>query len=190
MKKILVINGHPSKESYNYALSDSYIRGAKEGGADIRGINITDLPLEKYLRCTGKEAQCDEIKKSQDDITWAEHIVFIHPVWWSSFPGIMKTFIDLVFTPGFAYKYSPKNPIQEKLLGGRTAHIILTLNAPLWIYKFVFWSPSVVQLRDRVLAFAGIGPTRVTYVGPVIDSTEEKRKKYLEEVYLLGKKLA
>ncbi len=176
--------------SFNFALSDSYVRGAKESGAEIRVINITDLPLENYIRCCGKDPICDPILKAQEDITWAEHIVIIHPVWWSSFPGIMKTFIDLVFTPGFGYKYSPRNPIPKKLLKGRTAHIILTLNAPIWLYRFVFWSPSVVQLKTRVLAFSGIGPTRVTYIGPVIDSTEEQRKAFLERLYVLGKKLA
>lgn len=190
MKKILVINGHPSKESFNYALSDNYIRGAKESGAEIRVINITDLPLENSLRCCGREPMLDGIKNAQEDILWANHIVFFHPVWWSSVPAIMKCFIDLVFTPGFGYKYSPRNPIPKRLLVGRTARIILTLNAPIWMYRFLFWSPSVRQLKTMVLTFCGIGPTGVTYIGPIIDSTEEQRKGFLNRVYLLGKKLA
>lgn len=190
MKKILVVNGHPNKGSFNYALSESYIRGAEEAGTEIRKIYVTDLPLENSIRCCGKEPMIDEIKNAQADILWAEHVVFFHPVWWSGFPAIFKCFLDMTFTPGFGYKYSPKNPIPKKLLGGRTAHIVLTLNTPIWIYRFVFGAPSVRQLKSRVLSFCGIKTTQVTYVGPIIDSTEEQRKKFLDRVYLLGKKLA
>lgn len=50
MKKILVINGHPKKSSFNNALYESYIKGAIEVGAEVRKIFVADLPLEKYLR--------------------------------------------------------------------------------------------------------------------------------------------
>lgn len=189
MKKILAINGHPNKNSFNNALFENYIKGAEESGADVRKINVTDLPLENSLRACGTEPISDEIKKVQADILWAEHIVFFHPVWWASFPAIFKCFIDQVFTAGFAYKYSKGNPIPAKLLKGRTAHIILTLNTPIFVYRYIFGSPSVRQLKNRVLSFCGIGPTKATYIGPLVDSTEEQRKKFLNKVYLLGKSL-
>jgi len=41
-------------------------------------------------------------KKYQDKISWADKIVFIHPMWWYIMPAILKNFIDQVFTSGFA----------------------------------------------------------------------------------------
>ena len=40
MRNILIINGHPDKESYNYALSEAYKIGAKSSGAEVKVINI------------------------------------------------------------------------------------------------------------------------------------------------------
>ena len=50
MKKILIINGHPEKNSYSYALSAAYIEGAtKNNNAEISIINIADLQFNPNL---------------------------------------------------------------------------------------------------------------------------------------------
>jgi NAD(P)H dehydrogenase (quinone) len=36
MKKILIINGHPDKESFNFALAEAYKKGAIASGAEMR----------------------------------------------------------------------------------------------------------------------------------------------------------
>ncbi len=43
MKQVLIINGHPDKQNYNYALSEAYIKGASKSEAVITQINIADL---------------------------------------------------------------------------------------------------------------------------------------------------
>jgi putative NADPH-quinone reductase len=30
MKQVLIINGHPDKQSFNYAVSDAYLKGASK----------------------------------------------------------------------------------------------------------------------------------------------------------------
>ena len=42
MKKIVIINGHPDKESFNYALSEAYKNGANKTDANITEINISE----------------------------------------------------------------------------------------------------------------------------------------------------
>ena len=50
MKKILIINGHPEKSSYSYALSASSFEGAtKNNNAEISIINIADLQFNPNL---------------------------------------------------------------------------------------------------------------------------------------------
>jgi putative NADPH-quinone reductase len=192
MKKILLINGHPKKESFNKALFEEYKKGAKESGAEVRELHIVNLPLENYLRYdhfSGKEVG-NEIIKAQEDIIWAEHVVFVHPVWWGGVPAMLKIFVDMVFASGFAFRYTGKGSETEKLLKGRTAHIITTLDTPQFIYKYFFGAPSVNQLKSRTLEFCGITPVKVSYFGPIQSSTEEIRKKFLSDVYALGKNLA
>lgn len=192
MKKILVINGHPKKISFSSAIVEQYVKGVKEGGAELREINVADLPIENYLRYDHFSGipVGTEIKDSQNDITWAEHIVFVHPVWWGSMPAILKCFIDMVFASGFAFRYKAGSAMPEKLLKGKTARIITTMDTPYFIYKYLFGAPSINQLKSRTLEFCGISPVKVSHFGPVQSSTEEKRNKFLNEVFELGKKLS
>jgi len=46
-----------------------------------------------------------EMAKYRDLITWADHLIFIFPIWWSGMPAILKGFIDRVFAADFAYSY-------------------------------------------------------------------------------------
>ena len=43
MKKILIINGHPDKESFYFALAESYKKGADSSGADCKLVHLIDL---------------------------------------------------------------------------------------------------------------------------------------------------
>ena len=49
-RKILIINGHPDKESFNYGLSDAYKKGAISSGAEIKEINIRELNFNPNLQ--------------------------------------------------------------------------------------------------------------------------------------------
>jgi putative NADPH-quinone reductase len=40
MKQVLIINGHPDKESYNYAVSEAFLKGASKTNAILIEINI------------------------------------------------------------------------------------------------------------------------------------------------------
>jgi putative NADPH-quinone reductase len=62
-------------------------------------------------------------------------LVWIHPVWWGGLPAITKGFIDRLFLPGMAYKYRDNSILWDKLLKGKTARIITTLDQPGWYYR-------------------------------------------------------
>jgi len=48
--KILLINGHPDKESYNHALAISSKKGAMNSGAEVQEINIGELTFNPNLK--------------------------------------------------------------------------------------------------------------------------------------------
>ncbi len=110
MKKILIINGHPNRNSFNFGLSASYKKGAIAAGADIKEIVIRDLNFNPnlqfgYQKRTELEA---DLLDAWEKIKWAEHLVWIHPVWWGGLPAISKGFIDRLFLSGFAFSVSSK----------------------------------------------------------------------------------
>jgi len=191
MKKIALINGHPNQESFNFTLAEAYKKGAEKSGAEIKEIIIRDLDFNPNLEF-GYQKRIDlepDLIKAWEIIQWADHLVWIHPVWWGGLPAITKGFIDRLFLPGLAFKYRENSVWWDKLLTGKTAHIITTLDQPSWYYRIFYGRPSINQLKKSTLEFCGIKPVKVTYIGIIKNSKEEQRKKWIEKVYSLGEKL-
>lgn len=191
MKKIAIINGHPNKESFNSGVAEAYKNGAIEAGAEIKEIRIADLNFNPNLQF-GYQKRMNlepDLLNAWETIQWADHLVWIHPVWWGGLPALMKGFIDRLFLSGLAYKYRENSLWWDKLLKGKTAHIITTIDQPGWYYRLVYGRPSVNQLKKSILEFCGIKPVKVTYLGIVRTSTEEQRKIWLKKVRVLGQKL-
>ncbi|MCR4031330.1 MULTISPECIES: NAD(P)H-dependent oxidoreductase [Flavobacterium] len=188
MKKILIINGHPNAESFNFGIAESYKNGALASGNQVETIIIADLKFNPNLQF-GYQKRTElepDLLESWEKIKRADHLVWIHPVWWGGLPAITKGFIDRLFLPGMAFQYRDNSVWWDKLLKGKTAHIITTLDQPGWYYRLLFGRPSVNQLKKSTLEFCGIKPVKVSYIGIIKGSTEEQRKKWLEKVYDFG----
>jgi len=189
MKKILIINGHPNKKSFNFGVAESYKNGALQNiKAEIKEIVIADLHFNPNLEFGYQERTELEpdLLDAWEKIKWADHLVWIHPVWWGGLPAITKGFIDRLFLPGFAFQPRENSIFWDKLLKGKTARIITTLDQPGWYYWLMTGRPSVNQLKKATLEFCGIKPVKVTYIGIVKTSNENLRNKWLQKVEKLG----
>lgn len=190
MKRILIINGHPDKESLCFALAAIYKKGADTTGASCAVINLIDLdfnPTLTYGYRKVSELEPDLIK-AQQALSSADHLVFVYPTWWGTYPALLKGFFDRVFLPGFAFKYHKDNPFWDKLLTGKTARIITTMDAPAWYYFLMYRSPGHNSLKRAILEFCGIKPVKITAFAPIKSSDDKKRKKWLDEVSELGRR--
>jgi len=184
MKKVLIINGHPDAGSFCNALAESYKKGSIAAGNEVVLLNIRELNFNINLAAGYREKSEMEkdLLEAQQNITWANHIVVIHPVWWGSVPALLKGFFDRVLLPGFAFKYRENSPMWDKLLKGRTGHVIYTSDTPIFFYKLVFLAPSVNMVKRRVLQFCGITPVSVTGIGPIRKSTPQFREDWLRKI--------
>lgn len=191
MKKIAIINGHPNKNSFNFGIAEAYKAGAVESGAEVKEIVIRDLNFNPNLQF-GYQKRMElepDLMKAWEIIQWADHLVWVHPVWWGGFPALMKGFIDRLFLPGLAYKYRENSVWWDKLLKGKTAHIITTLDQPGWYYRLFFGRPSVNQLKKSILEYCGVKPVKITYIGIIRNSKDEQRVQWLRKVKELGRNL-
>ncbi|WP_298504217.1 NAD(P)H-dependent oxidoreductase [uncultured Maribacter sp.] len=188
MKKILIINGHPDKESYSFGLSEAYKKGAEKSNAEIKEINIRELTFNPNLQFGYRKRTELEpnLLDAQDKIKWADHIVWVYPVWWSSIPAMMKGFLDRILLPGFAFKKRENSLLSDKCLTGKSARIICTMDQPTWFYKLVYRSPSHNAIKKGTLHYIGVKKVRITAIGPIRLSTEEFRVKWLNKVEKLG----
>ncbi|MGC5744047.1 NAD(P)H-dependent oxidoreductase [Chryseobacterium sp. NFX27] len=190
MKKIAIINGHPNKNSFNFGMAEAYRKGAEQSGAEVREIVIAELEFDPALHF-GYQKRMElepDLLKAWEIIQWADHLVWIHPVWWGGLPALMKGFIDRLFLPGFAYRYRENSVWWDKLLKGKTAHIITTLDQPGWYYRLFYGRPSINQLKKSTLEFCGVKPVKVTYIGIIRNSTEAQRDGWLQKVRESGRR--
>ncbi|HRH58770.1 MAG TPA: NAD(P)H-dependent oxidoreductase, partial [Chitinophagales bacterium] len=165
-------------------------KGAKRAGLEIKVIHICDLNFNPNLQY-GYQKRTDleqDLLDAQEMIKWANHLVWVYPVWWASYPAIMKGFLDRTFLPGFAFAKRENSVWWDKLLINKSARIISTLDQPSWYYWLVYRQPSTNAMKKLTLEFCGIKPVRVTTIGPIRLSKESYRKNWLEKIETLGYK--
>jgi putative NADPH-quinone reductase len=191
MKNIIVINGHPDKQSFCGELAIKYSEGAKKSGTDCKLINLIDLefdPILKYGYKKRTELEPD-LLKIQEEIKNADHLVFVYPNWWGTFPALLKGFIDRVFLPKFAFSYREDSLLWDKLLTNKTARLLVTMDTPKWYYSFIYGKPGHNSMKKSILNFCGIKPVKITSFGPIKNSNNNKRKLWLEKAERLGEQL-
>ncbi|MDD4971417.1 MAG: NAD(P)H-dependent oxidoreductase [Paludibacter sp.] len=187
-----MLNGHPDKESFCLALALSYKAGADMTGADCKLVNLFDLNFNPILM-NGYRQRTDlepDLSIIQQAILDADHLVFVYPTWWGTCPALLKGLIDRVFLPGFAFKYRDNSLFWDKLLKGKTARLIVTMDTPTWYYSFIYRSPGHNSMKKSILEFCGIKPVKITTFGPVKTSDDKKRNNWLFLSEKLGKKEA
>jgi len=187
-KRVLVILGHPSTDSFCAALAERYVETAIGAGQDVRVLHLAALCFDPVLHEGYKQIQPLEpdLLKAQADITWAEHLVLVFPVWWGGVPALLKGFLDRILLPGFAFSYRKGKAFPEKLLLGRSAYLLVTMDTPPWYYKWVYRMPALHQMRKTTLAFCGIKPVATLTFGPILDSTAKQRDNWLGQARKLA----
>ncbi len=101
-KNILIISASPREQGNSDILCDEFMRGAKESGHDVEKIRLADQAINYCTGCcacisgAGSCAQNDDMNDIYKKILDADVIVLASPVYFRSFNGQMKTFIDRV----------------------------------------------------------------------------------------------
>lgn len=188
---VLIINGHPGKKTFNHALADAFIKGAEKTKVTLKTLDVNNMNLSLGITSYDTDKSVPEnIKKAQDLISWANHVVWVYPTWWADTPAMLKAFFEQVFVSGFAFKYlkSDKFVKWDKYLKGKTSLIISTMDSPPWFYRYFVGDPAYKILKYN-LKFCGFKSVKRVYFGSVKISTEKQRKKWLLKAEQLGSKL-
>jgi putative NADPH-quinone reductase len=180
-KRILVILGHPSSDSFCGALAERYAQSALRAGHEVRQLFLGAMDFDPVLREGYQQVQPleSDLRHAQADILWAEHLTLVYPIWWGGVPALLKGFFDRVFLPGFAFQYRKGKAFPDKLLHGRSAHLLVTMDTPPWYYRWVYRMPGLHQMRKTTLAFCGIEPQRTLTFGPILGSSAGQRETWL-----------
>ncbi len=191
MKRICIIQGHPSASAdhYCHALAHGSACIDLQAGHEVRQIEVAnlDFPLLRERQDWQHDTPVKDILKAQSNVQWAEHLVIIYPMWLGALPALLKGFFEQLLRPGFAFDNYQQGAAHWRL-GGRSARTIITMGMPGLIYRWWYHAHTLRSLERNILRFVGIAPCRNTVIGMVESTTDRERKKWLEEIAQLGRK--
>lgn len=197
MVQIAVIVGNPFAGSLDHALAAAYTSAARDAGADVRVIDLADADFalsparRDELRVTGPDdidRLGPQVAAMIGTVEWADHLVFVYPVWWGTFPAVLKGFIDRVFLSGTAFRYGAQGPRWERLLRGRTARLMTTMDAPSVFNRIKYRRASENAMRNPLLWYVGIKTIGSDTFDRVRFSTPERRAGWLATAARLGER--
>jgi putative NADPH-quinone reductase len=190
-KHILIVQAHPdaSQPHFCHALAQSYAQAARAAGHEVRSVDVAalDFPLLRSKREWDTGALPPALAPVQDDILWAQHLVFFFPLWLGGMPALLKGFLEQVARPGFALGRSREGQLPAKLLAGRSARLVVTMGMPALVFRWFFLAHSLKALKRNILGFVGISPARDTLVGSVEGLTDATRSAWLRAMGELGR---
>lgn len=189
-RRILVIDGHPDGDHghFVHALATCYADAAEKAGHEVHRLLLAglDVPVlastEQWLHGEVPPS----LRAAQQDIAWAEQLVFFYPLWLGDMPALLKAFLEQVLRPGFAFRYRDGG-FPEKTLTGRSARIVVTMGMPAAIYRTWFRAHSLRSFGRNILAFVGIRPVRYTLIGG-IDGANRHAARHLRRMERLGER--
>jgi len=190
-RRILIVIGHPdpSPDRLCRGLAKAYAEGAEQSGHAVRQVDLAaiDFPMLRTMQEFEHGAVPDCLKEAAEAIIWAEHIVFVFPLWLGTMPALLKAFLEQVMRPGTAFAYPDKGGgFTRTLLRGRSARVVVTMGMPSFVYRLWFLSHGIAGMRRSVLRFAGISPVRETLFGMVAGSSDATRAKWIGQMRKLG----
>ncbi|MBH3440734.1 NAD(P)H-dependent oxidoreductase [Pseudomonas luteola] len=190
-KRVLVIQGSPKSESFCHALSAAYIQGARQHNHVVRELRLGELSFDPVLREGYDKSQIleEDLLEAQRLIHWAEHLLFVYPIWWGGLPALLSGFIERVFLPGFAFAYRDQIWGGEQLLSGRSADLIVTADSlPTPWKRLRGLSPHRLMMREALDVY-GIQIREHLEFAPIRASSEEQRLRWLQDVQRMGSNL-
>ncbi|WP_235890480.1 NAD(P)H-dependent oxidoreductase [Sandaracinobacter neustonicus] len=173
--QVLLIDGHPGSARLTSHLLDVYA-SALPPGCTITRIAVRDLVFDPVLHdgYAKRQAWEPDVRRVAEALLAADHLVIAFPMWWGAEPAPLSGLLSRVLLPGFAFAYHPKDPWWDRLLTGRSADLIVTMDTPpIWLW-FAFGNALLRRWRGQILQFVGLKPVRTFALGPVKQGGVEK----------------
>lgn len=139
----LIVTAHPEIKSFNFALRNIASRILESEGIDVQVSDLYQMPFPPVAGAADFKSYAYEtplqlmkaqvanklyggyssdIQEEQVKLNWADLITFQFPIWWGTYPAILKGWMERVLTYGFAYgsnkELQPKSAILTVTTGG------------------------------------------------------------------------
>tara|TARA_B110000971_G_scaffold221341_1_gene268074 strand:- start:5267 stop:5845 length:579 start_codon:yes stop_codon:yes gene_type:complete len=171
--KSLIVFAHPNPNSFNYALVAAVEKKLRARGDEVRKRDLYSADFNPVLDSQQlAEVQQgrvpSDVAEEQQEVVWADNLIFIYPLWWFDRPALLKGWFDRVFTNGFAFAYEA-GQLQGRL-GSKRVMIVITTGGS--EADFGADADQLCSSGTRAtLAFCGVDQIiqKVFYAVPAVD---------------------
>ncbi|MBM7711229.1 NAD(P)H-dependent oxidoreductase [Enterococcus xiangfangensis] len=163
--KALIIYSHPTGKPFSYnehILTEvQTILSRKQYEVTIR--DLYEMKFDPILSSNDfdllhQRRTPKDIQTEQDYITEADLLLVISPIWWASFPAILKGYFDRVFAHGFAYQAEADGSVTKKLTGKKGIFINTFGNSTVVYEQSGMIEAFKHTMNQGVFEFTGIEP--------------------------------
>jgi NAD(P)H dehydrogenase (quinone) len=157
----LIVVAHPEPASLTHSVAEQLAAGVSSIGHTVE---IADLAAEGFdPRFTKNDVAVHlktqepsiSIVKEQQRIDRAAALALVYPVYWWSFPALLKGWIDRVFSNGWAYDAAPDQPLRKQLQR-LPVHLVAIGGADLKTYaRHGYFGAMRTQIDHGIFEYCG-----------------------------------
>lgn len=163
----LIIATHPRVKSFNHSVVEAYTATLTERGhsvacRDLYAMGFNPVLSARDMAAIARGKPAKDIRSELNAMRAADVITLISPLWWSSFPAMLKGYIDRVFTAGSGYltNYQPS-------LSGKKGTIIMTSEASIDELKSSGTLRALKMHHRGFMEYCGIELVEQLYLGGI-----------------------
>ncbi|WP_107924324.1 NAD(P)H-dependent oxidoreductase [Lysinibacillus parviboronicapiens] len=193
--KTLIIYTYPNHKSLNFAFLQEVMKGCNENPyiSELQVLDLYEENFDPILQFNEHKRRRDmyrdpKLAKYRDQLTWADKIVFVYPIWWGRPPAMLLGYIDQLFAANFAYR-DKKGLLPEGLLKGKSVVCISTMKGPTKYPLLWLNNAHKVLMRKALFNFVGIKKVKFFEFGNM-ESKKGGQHKKLEKIYQYFSKVA
>ncbi|ALD92362.1 NAD(P)H dehydrogenase [Cupriavidus gilardii CR3] len=190
----LIVVSHPNRESLTHAVANHIASGLSASGRH-HTFELADLAAEGFdPRFTAADLALHRRETPPAPDVAAEHarldradaLVLVYPVYWWSFPGMLKGWIDRVFTNGWAYDEEPGGKLVKKL-GHLAVHLVGIGGANMGTYdRHGYATAMKTQIDHGIFGYCG-APVVTSEL--LLPSDREAPSSHIHKARALGQNL-
>lgn len=182
--KNVILYCHPNPQSFCHAILETVVqeltaKGQEVEVRDLYAMNFQAVKQPADFVDLQNHTVATDIKTEQDHLRSADRIIVIYPLWWAGLPGLLKGYIDRVFSVGFAYSYDFSD-LESFKLAGKEVYLFTTMGAPNLFYRLTLMLIAMGKTCDGgIFRFCKMKVKSHSWFGSVASTSDQKRARYL-----------
>jgi NAD(P)H dehydrogenase (quinone) len=185
MKHHLIIYAHPSPRSFSNMLKDRLSDVSAQNGwqphvRDLYAMGFNPVLSPNDLQQLKSGQTPPDIAVEQDLLAQADLVTLVFPLWWASYPAIIKGYIDRVLSYGFAYK-AGANGIEGMLTGKKVVLFTSMGNSMEQYEEKNLFGAFKQTLGHEVFDFCGMEIIHHEFFPQIPDASDDIKQQYVDK---------